>query len=402
MDDVVVIGAGIVGLAPALQLLELRPGLKVTIIEKELEVACHQTGHNSGVIHSGIYYKPGSLKAKNCVRGVRQLKQFCDEESIPYKLCGKVIVATRNEELARLEELHRRGVANGVDDLEMIGPERLREIEPHVQGVQALHAPHTGIIDYKAVARAYQRRIEQLGGVIRFGETVRDLSEGEVSTAKATYKAKLVANCAGLHADRIAKKSDPNITDDQICPFRGEYYFLTKDAQHLVNTLIYPVPDPSFPFLGVHLTSTIDGRVEAGPNAVLAMAREGYGKTDFNRHDMAELIRFGGFWRLARRYWRTGAGEMWRSFSKRAFLKALQRFVPSLQLGDLSPGGSGVRAQLLSADGRVVDDFAIVEKPSMLHVLSAPSPGATASLSIGLSLAERCLERLNSGKVASR
>lgn len=395
MHDVVVIGGGIVGLATALQLLQERPSLKVALLEKESKVACHQTGNNSGVIHSGIYYKPGSLKAKNCVRGVEWLKRFCDEESIPYRLCGKVIVATETEEIPRLAELYRRGTANGVSDLRMIGPSELRDLEPHVRGVQALHAPHTGIIDYGAVAVAYERRIRTLGGEIHLGCEVMDLREGEVITAERTFSAKLVVNCAGLYADRLAKKVDPSITTDQICPFRGEYYFLDKKAEHLVRSLIYPVPDPSFPFLGVHLTTTIDGRVEAGPNAVLAWAREGYTKGTVNFGDLSELARFPGFWRLAGKYWKTGAGEMWRSFSKRAFLKALQRFVPELTIDDLSPGGAGVRAQLLSRDGRVVDDFSIVERPSMIHVLSAPSPGATASLSIGQHLAERCQKRLD-------
>jgi L-2-hydroxyglutarate oxidase len=383
MDDVVVIGAGIIGLATALQLLEQCPALKVTVLEKEEGPAHHQTGNNSGVIHSGIYYKPGLLK------------EFCEENFIPYKLCGKVIVATKKEELGRLQELHKRGTANGVADLEMIGPERLKEIEPHVQGIAALHAPHTGIIDYRQVAKAYGRQIQQRGGRLLFGEAVKELREGEVVTEKRVYQTRLVVNCGGLHADRIAKWSDKHITTDQICPFRGEYYFLKPAAEHLVNTLIYPVPDPAFPFLGVHLTSTIDGRVEAGPNAVLALAREGYRKSDVNVRDLAEMLSFGGFWRLAGRYWRTGLSEVWRSFSKRAFLKALQRFVPELTSDDLCSGGAGVRAQLLSNEGKVVDDFSIVERPSMIHVLSAPSPGATASLSIGLSLSERCLDRLN-------
>ena len=394
--DLVVIGGGIVGLATAYQLLRQHPEIRLAIVEKEERVARHQTGHNSGVIHRGIYYRPGSLKAQNCVRGVQALLDFCTEQQIPYEMCGKVIVATKREELPRLEELQRRGIANGVPNLEMIGPERLREIEPHCEGIQALYSPETGIVDYVQVAEAYARQVARMGGEIFLGEEVRSLhKEGDgcrVVGTRIELRSRAVLNCAGLHADRVAKMANPEVTKDRIVPFRGEYYQLRSEAQKLVNGLIYPVPDPAFPFLGVHLTKTISGMIEAGPNAVLALAREGYEKTTVDGHDLCDVLGFPGFWRMGAKYWKTGLYEVYRSFSKRAFLKSLQRFVPELSKEDLCKGGSGVRSQLLTQEGTLIDDFAITEDGSLIHVLSAPSPGATASLAIGEHLASRCMK----------
>lgn len=395
IHDVVIIGGGIIGLGTALQLLKNRPGLSLVILEREDGVARHQTGNNSGVIHSGIYYRPGSLKAENCVRGVKMLHEYCAEKSIPYSSCGKVIVALSEEEVPRLDELERRGKANGVPDLRRISGDELREIEPHCQGISALHAPGTGIIDYTQVAESYRKDIEALGGQVVCGQKVLQVFDGRVVTEDREWSGRLVINCAGVYADRLAKQVDPELTTDQIFPFRGEYYFVRPEAHHLVKGLIYPVPDPSFPFLGVHLTTTIDGRVEAGPNAVLAFSRDGYRKMDVSPRDAFESLRYPGLWRLAAKYWRTGMYEVARSFSKKAFLRALQRYVPELTSDDLLPGGAGVRAQLVTRKGMIVDDFAIVESPRMIHVLSAPSPGATASLSIGLHLSELAMSRLS-------
>lgn len=388
----IIVGGGIVGLATALAIIQQHPTLKIVILEKEEKLAEHQTGHNSGVIHSGIYYKPGSLKAQTCVAGAKALIAFCEEYGIPYERCGKVVVATATDELPRLEELHRRGVANGVERLEIIGPERLRELEPHAAGVKALYAPTTGIIDFPRVAQTYARLFQERGGEIRPRHQVQKILHRDgglvLETSQGPVHGDFLINCGGLHCDRIARLAGARI-DLQIVPFRGEYYTMTPSRRHLVKNLIYPVPDPALPFLGVHFTRTIDGLVEAGPNAVLAFAREGYRKADFIPADLQETLTFPGFWRMARKYWRTGIGEMYRSYSKTAFLKALQRLLPDLRESDLQPGGSGVRAQAIASTGALVDDFVIAPSKRALHILNAPSPGATSSLAIGRFIAEK-------------
>ena len=390
--DLIVVGGGIVGLAASLAIVQQHPTLKIVILEKEEQLATHQTGHNSGVIHSGIYYKPGSLKAQTCVTGAKALVAFCKEYGIPYERCGKVVVATAADELPRLEALYRRGTANGVEGLEMISPERLRELEPHARGLKALYVPATGIVDFPRVAQTYARLVQERGGEIRTRYEVRKIlhrNEGLVlETSQRSVRGNFLINCGGLHCDRIARLAGAQI-DLQIVPFRGEYYTLAPSRRHLVKNLIYPVPDPALPFLGVHFTRTLDGLVEAGPNAVLAFAREGYQKTDFTLADLQETLTFPGFWRMARRYWKTGIGEMYRSYSKNAFLKALQRLLPDLRETDLQCGGIGVRAQAIASSGALVDDFVIAPSRRALHVLNAPSPGATSSLTIGRFIAEK-------------
>jgi L-2-hydroxyglutarate oxidase LhgO len=393
--DLVIIGGGIVGLATALAVTRRYPKLTLAVLEKEDRLAAQQTGHNSGVIHSGIYYKPGSLKAQTCVTGAQALVAFCEEHGISYERCGKVVVATSVDELPRLEELFRRGTANGVAGMEMIGPERLRELEPHATGIKALHVPTTGIIDFPRVAQTYARLVEERGGAIKLRHEVRNIRQQAtgivLDTAQGEIHGQFLLNCGGLHCDRIARLAGARI-DMQIVPFRGEYYTIAPQRRSLVKNLIYPVPDPALPFLGVHFTRTIDGLVEAGPNAVLAFAREGYRKTDFVASELSGTLTFSGFWRMARKYWRTGIGEMYRSYSKKAFLTALQRLLPELQEQDLQPGGSGVRAQAIAATGALVDDFVITAAGKTLHVLNAPSPGATASLAIGQTILARMTE----------
>lgn len=390
--DLTIIGGGIIGLASALTIVQKHPSLKIAVLEKEAQLAVHQTGHNSGVIHSGIYYKPGSLKARTCVTGAKALFAFCDEHSIPYERCGKVVVATAADELPRLEELHRRGTANGVEGLEMVGPERLRELEPHASGIKALHVPTTGIIDFSHVAHTYARLVQERGGVIKTQTQVQKILHRDLGlvleTSQGIVRSKFLINCGGLFCDRVARMTGAHI-DLQIVPFRGEYYTIAPHRRSLVKNLIYPVPDPALPFLGVHFTRTIDGMVEAGPNAVLAFAREGYRKTDFIPRDLKETLTFPGFWRMARKYWKTGMGEMYRSYSKSAFLKALQRLLPDLQERDLQSGGSGVRAQAIASNGMLIDDFVVLHSDNTLHVLNAPSPGATSSLAIGQYIAEQ-------------
>lgn len=386
--DVVIIGAGILGLSTALQLLRQHAHLQIVILEKEPAIAKHQTGHNSGVIHSGIYYKPGSLKAKNCRAGIKDLLSFCDHHDITYDLCGKVIVATSEDEFARLEELERRGKANGVEGLEMIGPERLKEIEPAVAGLKALYSPKTGIIDYVKVSQAYASEIRRLGGVLLTSQQVRSIKsvnvhERVVQTRDAEYLAHTLINCAGFYADKVAHMTEPGVSPKQIIPFRGEYYELVPEKRSLIKGLVYPVPDPKFPFLGVHLSRTIDGLVEAGPNAVLALSREGYTKTSIRLTDCWDLLTYPGFWRMAARYWNIGLYELYRSYSKKAFLHSLRRLVPSLDEKDLIPAEAGVRSQVITPEGKMVDDFLLIQKPGIIHVLNAPSPAATASLAIG-------------------
>lgn len=400
--DVAVIGAGIVGLATALKILESRPGARVVVLDKEDRVGAHQTGNNSGVIHAGIYYRPGSMKARTCRRGVELLLRFCDERSVPYEICGKVVVATSPEEIPRLEDLYTRGTANGVPGLRLIDAAELREIEPHAAGVRAIVSPSTGIVDFGRVAAAYARVVEERGGDLRLGAAVRGLAEarGEVvlETTAGAVTARRVVNCAGLHADRIALLAGPAqqngrpAPEVRLVPFRGEYWKLRDERRSLVRNLIYPVPDPRFPFLGVHFTRRIDGSVEAGPNAVLALAREGYRKTDVVPSEAWDALGWGPFWKMARRYWKTGIGEMARSGSRRLLAAALRRLVPEVRAGDLAPGGCGVRAQALAADGRLLDDYVVTRAGRVVNVLSAPSPAATASLAIGEHVAALALE----------
>lgn len=382
--DLIVIGGGIVGLATALQALRRSPRLRVAVVEKEDRIAAHQTGHNSGVIHAGLYYRPGSLKAKLCVEGARAMVDFCREHGIAHEVCGKLVVATSENELPALEELRRRTDLNGVVGVQMIGPERIREFEPHAAGIRALHVASTGIVDYSAVASKYAELIAAAGGkvLLSAGVTgIRRKGETVIETRAGAFESKLVVNCAGLYSDHIARMAgaDPGVL---IIPFRGEYYQIARERRDLVRNLIYPVPNPALPFLGVHFTRRVDGMVEAGPNAVLALRREGYRKTDFSAAELASTLGFGGFWKMARRFWRIGMHEYYRSFSKATFARALQKLVPEIREQDLAPGGSGVRAQAVDRNGKLVDDFHIVHSDGMVHVLNVPSPAATASLAV--------------------
>ncbi|MFZ0309559.1 MAG: L-2-hydroxyglutarate oxidase [Candidatus Sulfotelmatobacter sp.] len=384
--DVVIVGGGIVGLAVALEITRRFPRLRLLLLEKEDRVGRHQSGHNSGVIHSGVYYKPGSLKAKLCVTGAAAMVEFCREHGIAHEICGKVIVATHAEEFPGLEELRRRGEANGLTGLRLIGPSELREIEPHASGLRALVVPSTGITDYAAVCDKYAEIIGAGGGTVLTSQRVVGLKRHAdgivVETNQGEFFAKSLINCAGLFSDRIARMAgdDPQV---MIVPFRGEYYDLTPERASLVRALIYPVPDPRFPFLGVHFTRRVSGRVDAGPNAVLALRREGYRHRDFSLPDIASSLAFPGFWRMAAKHWRSGLDEFHRSFSKPKFVLALQRLLPEVMEQDLVPGGSGVRAQAVKHDGTLVDDFQFVPSGRMLHVLNVPSPAATASIPIG-------------------
>lgn len=384
--DVAVIGGGIIGLASAYQLTNRYPGTKVVVLEKEEELAWHQTGHNSGVIHSGIYYRPGSWKAQFCVRSVERIKHYCLEKGIEFDECGKVILATQKEEIPRLNELYKRGVENGVPGLEIIGPDRLQELEPHAFGIKALYAPKTAIVDFTKVANAYAVDFRAGGGdILRGCKVVGIRNSGqilELDTSRGSIQSRGLINCAGLHADRIAKMMDiqPGV---RTLPFRGEYYVLKPESRRLVSGLIYPVPDPRFPFLGVHYTKRINGEVEAGPNAVLSWAREGYKRNAINFSDSFSTLTYLGFWRMARRTWRMGIGEAHRSLMKGVFVKDLQKLVPEIRSSDIVSGGAGVRAQAVSDNGVLLDDFSIKETQGAIHVLNAPSPGATSSLSIG-------------------
>tara|TARA_B100000586_G_scaffold158215_2_gene115120 strand:+ start:169 stop:1386 length:1218 start_codon:yes stop_codon:yes gene_type:complete len=384
--DIAIIGGGILGLSTAMQLLERVPQWRVAVIEKEEQLATHQTGHNSGVMHSGIYYRPGSHKAQFCVAGLNNMVKFCEENEIEYRQCGKVIVALHESEFGRLDDLYQRGTANGVPDLEMVGPERLKEIEPHTAGVRALWAPHTGIVDFTKVAAAFANKFQQAGGDIFTRAAVKKIanSSGSVAleTTKGTLQAKHLINCAGLYADKVAAMTGEKV-GVRIIPFRGEYYTLKPESHHLVSGLIYPVPDPQFPFLGVHFTRNIKGHVEAGPNAVMALRREGYRKRDFSLGDSLGNLAYPGFWKMAMKYWKIGLGEVYRSYSRRVFLHDLQRLIPEIQNSDLDSGGSGVRAQAVARDGSLLDDFSIIQGRDAIHVLNAPSPGATSSLAIG-------------------
>ena len=397
MDDVIVIGGGIVGLATAYKLLEQKPELKLRILEKEKSIGLHQSAHNSGVIHSGIYYKPGSMKAKNCRRGVEELLLFCDKFNVQYDLCGKVIVAVNLEEVNRLDALYKRGLENGISDVRIVDSQELKDLEPHAAGIKAIHVPSTGIINYTSVVDELAKQIIKRGGEIKTKATVkgfvRKAGECIVNTQTYDYHTGLVINCAGLYSDKIAQLAGEN-SSISIIPFRGEYYVLKPESRHLVNSLIYPVPDPKFPFLGVHFTRKIDGSIEAGPNAVLATAREGYRRRDFSFQETWELLTNPGFWKIGRNYWKTGMGEYTRSLFKPLFVKALQHLVPAIQGSDLVPGGSGVRAQAMDKTGKLLDDFCIVQSERFIHVLNAPSPAATASFAIGSKISAQAFQNI--------
>jgi L-2-hydroxyglutarate oxidase len=389
--NVIIIGGGAVGLGVALEITRRFPRLHLLVLEKEDRVARHQSGHNSGVIHSGVYYKPGSMKARLSVTGAAAMIEFCREHGIPHKVCGKVIVATHPDELPRLEDLRQRGEANGLTGLRLIGPEELREIEPHAAGLQALVVPSTGVTDYALVCEKYAELISAGGGTVLMSAAAtairRSSNEIVVETQRGAFSTASLFNCAGLFSDRLSRMAG----DDHgvmIVPFRGEYYDLTPERAALVRALVYPVPDPRFPFLGVHFTRRISGKVDAGPNAVFALAREGYRYSDISPRDLASSLAFPGFWRMARRHWRNGLGEYHRSLSKPAFVHALQRLLPEVSKEDLVPGGSGVRAQAIKPDGSLVDDFLFVPSGRVLHVLNVPSPAATASLTIGKAIVD--------------
>lgn len=385
LNSIAIVGGGIVGLATGLEFTKRFPGISVAIIEKEQSLARHQTSHNSGVIHSGIYYKPGSLKARLCVEGADSLVHFCEEYGVPYEICGKIIVATTEDEIPRLKQLYERGQQNGLRGLRMLNREEIREIEPHATGIQGIQVPGTGIVDYGKVAQKYADLIISRGGSMHLSHKVIGLKSNGgstvVETTQGPIEAALVINCAGLYSDRVSRLSRAKL-DLTIVPFRGEYYDVVPEKCHYLNGLIYPVPDPRFPFLGVHFTKRVGGGVEAGPNAVLALKREGYSKTSFLARDVFEYATFPGFWMMAAKYWRTSIGEYHRSWSKPAFVRALQRLMPELTADDLVPGGSGVRAQALNINGNLMDDFHFVYTDGIVHVCNVPSPAATASLAI--------------------
>ena len=395
--NVIIIGAGAVGLGVAFEITRRFPRQRLLVLEKEERVARHQSGHNSGVIHSGVYYKPGSLKARLCVPGAAAMLEFCREHGVPHRVCGKVIVATQEPELPGLEELRKRGEANGLTGLRLIDSGQLSELEPHAAGLQALLVPSTGITDYAAVCEKYAELITCQGGTVLCSAPAHAIHRSAngivIETPQGAFFANALINCAGLYSDRICRMTgdDPGV---MIVPFRGEYYDLVPERASLVRALIYPVPDPRFPFLGVHFTRRISGKVDAGPNAILALAREGYRHSDINLRDLASSFSFPGFWRMARRHWRSGVDEWHRSLSKRAFVRALQRLVPEVKEEDLVPGGSGVRAQAVTPDGALVDDFHFVPSGKVLHVLNVPSPAATASLTIGKTIVDMAAESL--------
>jgi L-2-hydroxyglutarate oxidase len=392
MHDYAIVGGGIVGLSVGMHLTERFPDARILLVEKEDHWAAHQTGHNSGVIHSGIYYKPGSYKAKFATEGLRLMYEFCKEHGIRHDNCGKIIVATEQWELPLLDNLLQRGLANGIP-VTKVGPEQIKEIEPHCAGIAAIKVPTTGIADFKAVARTYAKIIESRGGELRLGCRVIKLDETDsggptLVTTQGDFRARFLINCAGLHSDRVARMDEVN-PGAKIVPFRGEYYELTPERRSLVKHLIYPVPNPSFPFLGVHFTRMTDGNIHCGPNAVLAMSREGYSWKNFNARDLAETLTYGGFLKLAYRNFGEGMKEIWRSFSKKAFTRTLQRLVPEIQENDLVPSHAGVRAQALMSDGKMVDDFLIIKGRDSMHVCNAPSPAATASIMIGRAVVEQ-------------
>jgi len=389
--DVAIIGGGIVGLATAYQIQKVKPGTSVVILEKEDSQAKHQTGHNSGVIHSGLYYKPNSLKALNCIRGYQMLLDFAKSNDIPYDLCGKVVVATEESELPQLDLLFERGEANGLTGLKWLTSDEIKEREPHVKGIKGIFVPQTGIIDYGLVAKKYRENVEEAGGTFLANFKVLGISKSDGNWVIHSRDKEVIAssfvNCAGLYSDKIAALSEKEL-DVRIIPFRGEYYMLKDSAHHLVKNLIYPVPDPNFPFLGVHFTRMMNGHIEAGPNAVLAFRREGYRMREIHLGELFQTLSWPGFQKVVAKYWKTGMGEMWRSFSKSAFTKALQKLIPDLKKEDLIRAEAGVRAQACERNGGLLDDFKIIERPNAVHVVNAPSPAATSSLSIGLTIAE--------------
>ncbi len=395
--DIVIIGGGIVGLATGFKIKSKNPKLKVALLDKEAKLAAHQTGNNSGVIHSGLYYKPGSLKAINCIQGYQQLIDFCTKEDVPFELTGKVVVATKSEQIPILNGLYKRALENNLQGTKEISLEELKEIEPHCAGKAAIFVPQTGIVDYAKVALKYGEKFEELGGEIFLNEKVMSISSSQglntIQTINKTYTGKLIINCAGLYCDKIASMMQKEPLDVKIVPFRGEYYKIKREREYLVKNLIYPVPDPNFPFLGVHFTRMMKGGVEAGPNAVLAFQREGYKKSQINIKELAETLAWPGFQKVAAKYWQTGFGELYRSFSKAAFTKALQELIPEIKESDLVDGGAGVRAQACDRTGGLLDDFCIRENQHGIHVLNAPSPAATSSLSIGETISDMALER---------
>tara|TARA_R110002049_G_scaffold129938_9_gene288031 strand:- start:108 stop:1307 length:1200 start_codon:yes stop_codon:yes gene_type:complete len=396
--DITIIGGGIVGLATGLKIKTQRPELKVVVLEKEAEVASHQTGNNSGVIHSGLYYAPGSLKAKNCINGYHQLVQFCEENEIPFEITGKVVVATKEDQLPQLNRLLERGLQNGLEGVRSISMEELKELEPYCQGLGALHVPQTGIVDYKRVALAYEKNFKALGGVVLSKHKVLNIKDLNntitINTSSEEISSKIVINCAGLYADKVAGMLEKDPLPIRIIPFRGEYFKIKKEREYLVKNLIYPVPDPNFPFLGVHFTRMKKGGVEAGPNAVLAFKKEGYKKTDFDLNEFMDAVTWPGLQKVAGKYWKTGLGEYKRSFFKAAFTTALQELIPDITSSDLVSGGAGVRAQACDKDGGLLDDFAIQETAKAVHVINAPSPAATSALSIADKISEIALQKV--------
>jgi L-2-hydroxyglutarate oxidase LhgO len=393
---VAIIGGGIVGLATGMELTRRFPGLSLAVIEKEPALCRHQTSHNSGVIHSGIYYKPGSLKARLCVEGVDALLRFCQENEIPYDICGKVIVAITEDEIPKLEELFRRGQGNGLKGLQMLNGEEIREIEPHAAGIRGIRVPGTGIVDYARVSEKYAEIIAERGGTIYLSNEVVGLKRYSdltiLETSQGSIEARFVINCTGLQSDRVSRMANAKL-NLMIVPFRGEYYDIAPEKHHYLKGLLYPVPDPRFPFLGVHFTKRIGGGVEAGPNAVLALKREGYSKTSFQARDVYEYLTFPGFWTMAAKHWKMSMAEYHRSWSKAAFVRALQRLMPELRSEDLVPGGSGVRAQALDISGKLIDDFHFVYSEGMMHVCNVPSPAATASLAIARYIVDTVVQR---------
>ena len=398
--DIAIVGGGIVGLATALTLAQRHPGAGIAVLEKETDVAQHQTGHNSGVIHSGIYYRPGSLRARMAVAGSERMVAFCAEHGIPYDRCGKVIVATEAGQIPALEELARRGAANGVPGARLVGPDELRELEPHATGVRALHVPSAGIVNYSLVAQKYRELFEKTGGQVRTGAEVLGIAAEpnglRLETAQGELRSRHVITCGGLFADRVSMSAG-HTPQMKIAPFRGEYSALVPEKRYLVRNMIYPVSNPAFPFLGVHFTRRIDGAIEVGPNAVFAFKRQGYRWRDVSLGDTLDILGYAGFWRMAARYWRTGIGEMYRSLHKPAMVRELQKLVPDVRSQDLVRAGAGVRAQALDRQGKLIEDFHIVREPRIIHVLNAPSPAATASLSIGAAVADMAGEWLTPG-----
>ena len=392
--DIIIIGGGIVGLATAYQFTLDYPLLKITLLEKEQQLAAHQTGHNSGVLHTGIYYKPGSLKALNCLEGKSRMEDFCSKEEIDFEICGKVIVAISEAELPALETIYQRGRTNGVS-CEMINSEKLHELEPHVAGIKAVHVPEAGIVDYGQVCKRFAKHLQNNeDNQIHCSTKVIGIRHSDnivVETEQGEFEGRFLVNCAGLYSDKITAMTQP--PESKIIPFRGEYYEVRPEKHHLCRNLIYPVPDPSFPFLGVHFTRMINGSLECGPNAVLAFAREGYNRSTVNFLELAEVLSYPGFIRLAAKYWRAGAGEMWRSFSKAAFVRALQRLVPEISADDLETAPAGIRAQAVLSNGKLVDDFLIQENKNIINVCNAPSPAATSSLNIGKHIVDIVAER---------